>query len=217
MSKVFFLDQIRDLVVSGAAPDRAAVEHAEACARREAYLRDAEPAITSEDTALIVQGALKPFQALKVARAFHDTARGVRAASDGRPMCFLALLGEPGRGKTVAACALLAEVGGRYTSAPELGRMRSSSHWRDRDAFKALYTSRLLLIDDVGAESGGAMEEALFDLVNARQVGRAITVMTGNLTRSEFAERYGVRTVSRIEHQGAIVEIKGDDLRRGAL
>ena len=214
MSSIFH-QMVQDLIDAECTVDRAEVERRERIALREQRLHDAHIAITPEDSVAIQHDRLDDTAALRIARKWLSVARGTAAAKDGRPMRFLALLGLPSRGKTVAAAWLLAEVGGLYVSAPELGRMRASSHWRDQEAFRSYYASRLVIVDDIGAESS-PLEEALFDLVNARQVARAMTILTGNITRQQFEERYGERTTRRIEHQGVIAEVGGPDLRRGA-
>jgi DNA replication protein DnaC len=208
---------VNDLLAAECVVDREAVEREEARRTREQRLYAAKAAITPEDALDIVTGRVGPSEALTAARRWHEAARGLRATKDGRPMRFLALLGQPGRGKTVAAAWLLAEVGGLYVSAPELGRLRASTYWRDQETFRTLFASRLVVVDDLGAEiASTAIEEAMFDLVNARQVDRAQTVLTGNITRQQLWDRYGERTVRRIEHQGAVIEITGPDMRRGA-
>jgi len=199
-------------------PDREAVERAEAKTRRALNLARIKPAITPEDVEAIIAGTFKDYPALRTTNLWFETARGLRRSRDGRPMRFLVLLGPPSRGKTVAACTVLAELGGYYVSAPELHRRASSPRFSERAKLEELHLGKLVVVDDLGTEDADArMESCLWDLVNARQVSGALTILTGNMSRDAFSERYGDRTVRRIEHQGAFVEVQGDDLRRKSL
>ena len=71
--------------------------------------------------------------------------------------------------------------------------------------------SDLLLVSELADA-----ESALFHLVNARQGKGRLTILTGNLNEADIYRVYGERTLARICHQGAIVPVKGRDMRRGA-
>jgi DNA replication protein DnaC len=134
-------------------------------------------------------------------------------------MTMLALLGPTGRGKTVAAAWLLADLGGFYTTGEELRRAMRSYNPRDAELLLQLYRARSLIVDDLGTEQDlESARTALFEVVNRRMgLPRAYTVLTSNLSREAFAERYGERTLRRLEHQGLVVEVEGEDLRRPAV
>jgi DNA replication protein DnaC len=187
--------------------------------RREALLAEASPAITPEDIAAIVDGKLKKTKSLGHVRQWLEIAWGTRESRTGRPVRFLALVGAVGVGKTVAAAYALAHEPGLYVTAEELRRRLCSSNWRDFDWQARVLRARLVVVDDLGAESREGSREALFELVN-RRMGeeRALTLLTGNLTESELIERYDARTIDRLQYVGIIVEIAGESMRkRGAL
>jgi DNA replication protein DnaC len=171
--------------------------------------------ITEEDFRAICAGSLQDTHALRTVQ------RWVNARSSGstRPLSTLVLVGLTGRGKTVAGAWLLAKLGGRYITAEALRRVVVGSHWRDAATLVDLLNTRCVVVDDAGGEhEANGAKAAMFELVNKRVGhGSAWTLITANLTAAEFAERYGERTIRRIEHQGAIVEVSGDDLRRGQL
>jgi DNA replication protein DnaC len=170
-------------------------------------------AITAEDRATIIaDNGLQNTHALRAVQRWFN----IRSGSVQRPVSALALLGETGRGKTFAVAWLLARVGGMYITAEAMRRLFVSTHYRDSRRFDELLEQRCLVIDDVGTELDAlTAQAAMFEAVN-RRVGnsRAWTGLTGNITAAEFKDRYGERTVRRIEHQGAIVEVSGDDMRR---
>ena len=59
-----------------------------------------------------------------------------------------------------------------------------------------------------------AMRHALHQLVDMRQGNNRLTIITGNESRDKVRAWLDPRTLERIEHQGGIVECKGDNLRR---
>jgi DNA replication protein DnaC len=189
-------------------------ERRAATAARSERLARAKPPMSREDIAMVVSDTLKDAAPLRAVKRWLSAARGLDTPTD-RPMKFLALLGPGGRGKTIAAAWAIAELGGIYISAPEFRRLASSSLWSDRPRLDELYGCRLLVIDDMGSETiSDPSTEAIFDIVNARQVEGAVTILTGNLTRQQFTDRYTERVTQRIEHQGFFCESAGPDLRR---
>lgn len=218
MSKEHFQQKLTAIFGDTTPPSRAQVEREDAQDKRARNLVRVKPAITVEDVDAIVRDTLVEHPALRTVRLWYDTARGARPSRDGRPMRFLLLLGQTGRGKTVAASTVLADRGGHYMSAPELHRLSTMRGPAPRNRIEEVHMAGTVVLDDLGAEDADAsMEACVWDLVNARQTERKLTILTGNMTRAEFAQRYGERTTRRIEHQGAVVEIQGEDLRRRAL
>jgi DNA replication protein DnaC len=134
-------------------------------------------------------------------------------------MVFWTLVGPTGRGKTVAGGWLIAHIGGAYVCAEDACKLfRAPAHSRAAATWEQLMLKRVLVLDDLGtereAEDGVAM---LNNVVNRRQgLSTGWTLMTANLTKAEYLARYDERAIRRIEHQGAIVVVKGEDLRRKA-
>lgn len=200
----------------GPEEQRKAEERLEA-AQREARLVESgiRGSIADEDFRSACAGTLKDTHALRSVVRWVNA----RSGSSTRPLSTLVLVGLTGRGKTVAGAWLLAKLGGRYVTAEALRRAVIGTHWRDAETLRDLLNTRCVVVDDAGGEhEANGAKAAMFEFLN-RRVGhsRAWTLVTANLTAAEFAERYGERTVRRIEHLGAIVEVSGDDLRRSPL
>jgi DNA replication protein DnaC len=171
------------------------------------------PAVTAADREAIVAGNLRlQTHSLATVQAWLDRYQGRRP---GAHVPMVVLYGPKGVGKTVAGSWLIAEEGGLYVSALQLCKRLISGHWRDTDWAIEVLGSRAVVLDDVGTEPRGEdAVAALYEFVNRRQaLGRGLTLITTNLTRAEFAERYGERTVDKIMHSGRFVEAKGNDLR----
>lgn len=184
--------------------------------RRVERVQNAGVPLPPEDLRCLAAGELQVTHSLRVVRAWHEVFTGARKAE--RCPRITALLGGTGCGKTMAGAWLVAEEGGVYVSALELRKRLVSGHWRDTEWAERVLRSRIVVLDDVGTESGDAeASAAVFELVNKR-VGQegGLTLITGNLSVAEFVERYGERTARRIEHAGVFIEAKGADLRRHA-
>ena len=182
-------------------------------AAREERLEAARGVVPEEDfEALVRNEELAPTAALVAVRGWRKNRASLES-----PMTMLVILGETGRGKTVASLWLMAELGGVYVTAEELRRLSRSYGGRDRDDLDRLIKARVLVVDDVGTEQDEeSAASAMFEVVNRRMgLARGWTILTGNLTTAQFQARYGERTTRRIHHQGAFVEVSGGDLRRG--
>ncbi len=145
--------------------------------------------------------------------AVRDTAavRAVREWLNGGST-FLVLTGGTGAGKTLAACLAL-EKGGRFERAVAAGRL---GLYGDEDVarMKALRETRMLVLDDLGAEFAGDVWRAQFDeLVDERYGNRLGTVITTNLSPAALKERYGARVADRIRHDGQVVACGSESLR----
>jgi DNA replication protein DnaC len=218
MSKPDFL-AIAEAAMAAAAPREDVIQRIaqrEACELRESRLNDSgvRGAITDEDWDWIVQDRIPhETHALRSVRRWMD----VRSGS-AKPLTTIALVGLTGRGKTLAGSWLISRLGGRYVTAEDLRRLVVSTHWRETAALDRLLSTRCLVIDDLGGELDAATAAAaVLVAVNRRSgSGNAWTALTGNLPEVEFRDRYGERTIRRIEHRGAIIEVTGEDLRRKA-
>lgn len=141
----------------------------------------------------------------------------------------LLLLGPPGTGKTVAACATLKlarkdvwfmGVGedrvlkswgysprrGMFARAAELSNL---APWAPdgRGKWERAREVEWLVLDDLGVERmdpAGVWAEQLDLLIDCRYGANLRTTMTSNLTTAEFASRYGDRIARRISDSGAI-------------
>jgi DNA replication protein DnaC len=195
-------------------------ERREVRATRLAAMRDA---ITEADFAAIVaEDERDKTHALRWARGWLRTLTGEVRPKDGVRRNFLVLIGEKGRGKTVAAGWVLAELGGLYVSMPDLLEVADPKNWQGRDAWERYRVARTLIVDDVGTEDEKAyppevVAGVIWRLVNARQGGRHYTVFTTNLAEAQFLALCGERGGDRIQHQGVIATVKGQDLRRKAV
>lgn len=169
--------------------------------------------ITDEDIERIVWDRLDVHdgkRVMSVAAVRRFLAASVRA--DGPRFCWLA--GDLGLGKTVAACLAIAMERGRYVTADQLWLAYSAKTQEAADLRHYMTHCRLLVVDDIGTERDAAGKHAIHQLVNARQGKSRLTIFTGNGTRAEVRASLDPRTVARIEHQGGIVECKGENLRR---
>lgn len=134
-----------------------------------------------------------------------------------RPM--LMLLGDTGLGKTCAAAWALARKRGYYIKAAELADMRLEKSEKHRYYQHA--RCGLLVIDELGSERDKGEAIATFDdIVDIRQHPPRRTLLLGNLSKAEFIERYGKRSLSRLgpdrDEDGICVfrKLAGEDLRK---
>lgn len=145
-------------------------------------------------------------------------------AADVAEKRFLLLLGKPGAGKTVAAAYVLAhallhrrprdphEVAA-FTRATTFSRLSKYAS-DDRAWFESLCRVSVLVLDDLGVETLGAIGAELFDeLVDRRHGNRLRTVITSNLDEKAFTLRIGIRAADRIRPTSIVAEIVGQSLR----
>ena len=129
---------------------------------------------------------------------------------------FLVLGGGVGVGKTVAGAHAIAQRGGIFRKASQVTRMSQY----DAEAWERLYSARLLVVDDLGAEpldQGGWGLSALLDLFDRRYDERARTLITTNLGLDAFRARYspdGGRFMDRLREAGRWINLAGSSLRR---
>jgi DNA replication protein DnaC len=154
-------------------------------------------------------------EALEVVRRWAVYQSGERARGS-RPV--LCLVGERGRGKTVAAAWLALAEGGRYVEAEELCRLYATKWGPDRERYQDLVGKRVLIVDEIGTEADPRTSvAAIHDVVNRRQGARKMTLLMGNMSKRQLVERYDARTIDRLREVGAVIEVQGESMRRGAL
>lgn len=125
----------------------------------------------------------------------------------------LVLSGNPGSGKTLAACTRIEErETGQLMRAADFVELGSS--WAARDRLAALTRYGVLVIDDLGVEyRDDQMVCRLDGLLDARAANGLPTIITTNLPSWEFRKRYEERIWSRIVQFGDYVELDDPDLR----
>lgn len=130
---------------------------------------------------------------------------------------WLVLSGPAGVGKTVAVAHMLWTLGGRFVRADELVRLFASMFGDQYDKQQELRDAGSLVIDDVGGELDQTrMLPALLDLLDSRKSAyNRPTIVTTNLSKKDFAERYkNERLMSRMAESVHWVSLTGEDLRR---
>lgn len=138
---------------------------------------------------------------------------------DDRIRPWLVLSGPTGCGKSVAVAKLLwSKQFGSFVRADEIVRLFSSMFGEQYEAMQKLRERPLLVVDDVGGElDDKRMLPALLDLLDTRKSARSTpTIITTNLSKREFAERYkNDRLMSRMAESVHWAAVGGEDLRRG--
>lgn len=130
---------------------------------------------------------------------------------------WLCLSSGAGTGKTVAGADLYCSTYGRWATAGEIVRVFSAMFGEQYELQEKYRNARLLVIDDVGTESDAArMLNVLLELLDARPSAAATpTLITTNLTRKAFAERYAnERLMSRLAQLVQWASVSGSDMRR---
>lgn len=183
--------------------------------KRRRNLERVEGVITDMDIERIVWDRCDTYNGKRVmAVAVVRRFLAASARADGPRYCWLA--GGLGRGKTVAACLAIAIERGRYVTAEQLWLAYSAKTTEAAELRHHMTHCHLLVVDDIGTERDGNAKHAIHQLVNARQGKGRLTIFTGNGTEQEVRASLDPRTLARIEHQGGIVECKGENMRRHA-
>jgi DNA replication protein DnaC len=126
----------------------------------------------------------------------------------------LVLSGNVGNGKTHLACAMVQAVIREHraqaviATAAEIirvfkGAMDRSAEYSDRDVLDELASFDLLVIDEVGAQSGSAYElGVLHEVIDRRYQLVLPTVVVSNLVTADLARYIGDRALDRLRQAG---------------
>jgi DNA replication protein DnaC len=138
----------------------------------------------------------------------------------------LYLYGPNGVGKTYQVCAILkaafwpARARAMFIAAPDLvDAFRPNSAMFDEDTTmaEALFSRKVLVIDDVGKEYRGAgtgfSEQQLDNLLRRRNSEKKVTLFTSNFNTEQVAKVYGENTKSLLFEACALVTLSGKDIR----
>ena len=83
-----------------------------------------------------------------------------------------------------------------------------------QEFYSLLFSSDLLIIDDLGTELTNAfVSSELFTCINERILRRTPTILSTNLSVREFADTFSERTASRILGNYTLVHMSGHDIR----
>lgn len=145
-----------------------------------------------------------------------------------QPGASLVFCGKPGTGKTHIACgiaAALIEAGNHAVFTTVLAAIRtiketyrSGSERSEADAIARLVSPALLILDEVGVQTGSDHEKMLlFEVINERYQACVATILISNLTRDELGAYLGDRMMDRFREGGAVVAFDWSSHRGGAV
>ena len=161
---------------------------------------------------------------LQVSRAY--AADWERVRQDGRCLVFV---GSPGTGKTHLACAIGAYVMHKHSASVLFRTVHQAMRgvrdtWvkgstrSESDAVADLVNPSLLILDEVGVQTGSDWEKTiLFDILNERYQGRKPTILLTNLMDDELPKYLGERVVDRLREDGGEIVAFGWQSHRGNM
>ncbi len=135
----------------------------------------------------------------------------------------LFLYGDTGVGKTFLSHCVAKELLDSthsvvYFTAQELFDLLAHERFARTDnpdmGCDAIYDCDLLILDDLGTEfTNSLVNTEFFSCINERLLNRRGTVISTNLSLSQFAERYSERIFSRISMHYTFLKLFGQDIR----
>lgn len=173
-------------------------------------LRSSGIVLDPDDLAAIVAGKLEDTPSLNATRGWLGAPR--------RPI--LVLCGSVGVGKTLAGGWAIAARGGLFLRATEIGKRMEPYQHEKRDGVEILFprsSGEVVVLDDLGLEdlSDRRTRDGLIRFVEERASRRDLrTLITSNLPRASFRERYDARFVERLNHYAVAVDVPGPSKRR---
>lgn len=128
---------------------------------------------------------------------------------------FFVMFGTVGRGKTVASAYWLSRMRGLYTQARQLERVFAAQYGPYIEEQDRILNTKNLVIDDLGLEQNPqTFCGSLVEIIDYRQGSNKKTILTTNLTRKQFNDRYpDPRLHSRLS-RCVFVGDSGPDMRR---
>ena len=163
----------------------------------------------------------------KCIEIYHSKAKEFATTDEPKGQSFL-FYGRTGVGKTFLSNCIAAEMmaHGRsvlYLTANELFYDILSPYYmpiapdqreRVKPVYNLIYSSHLLVIDDLGTENTTNFTRSqLFEIINRRMLQNRSTVISTNLPLQQFGERYEDRILSRIVERYEICHFYGEDIR----
>lgn len=130
--------------------------------------------------------------------------------------------GKTGLGKTFLSCAAGKELieQGKTVAYIRAGKLFSTfedyrfGRLQDKSVIDNLYSCDLLIIDDLGTESSGKMNNStLFDIFDERTTMEKKLIISTNLDLSELGKRYSMRFMSRVMENCIVCHFIGEDIR----
>jgi len=101
-----------------------------------------------------------------------------------------------------------------YVRACQGDSERGRGQWTEHE----IQCCNVLGLDDLGTEWASASDfssHVIRELLERREREMSTTLVTTNLSKQQFADRYGTRLVSRLAGSGGWIKIEGEDMRRG--
>lgn len=136
----------------------------------------------------------------------------------------LLLYGETGLGKTFLSNCIAKEVMSQgktvlYLSAKQLfEEIIAGYKFHDRSDYEELnqniYTSDLLIIDDLGTElTNNMIISELYEIINQRQISKKSVIISTNLSLRQLDQKYSERSMSRIFENYTLLNFYGENIR----
>jgi DNA replication protein DnaC len=152
--------------------------------------------------------------AVSVCKSFADSWAEADGAASGSS---LVLTGGPGTGKTHLACAIASAVARQHLAVPWFGTVtqllrhikdtyRRDSDRSEQDAINDLVEPDLLIIDEIGVQTGSDHEKMLlFEVLNERYQSLRPTILISNLSGSDLEGYIGQRIMDRFRECGGVL------------
>jgi len=151
-------------------------------------------------------------------KAFVDSKKFVENFSADNSQVLI-LCGTVGTGKTRLASAIIQELDfGYYIRAIDISRKvrasYSTNEYSEVDVIDHFVDQNLLVIDEVGVQSGTENETLLItDIIDRRYAELKSTVLVSNLNKDKLAEVFGQRAWDRIRQDAMYQPMTGQSLR----
>lgn len=134
----------------------------------------------------------------------------------------LLLYGANGRGKTIMCYKIIPTLIEYYHKEVSTIKLSASSlHYFASDERNKTYDfllARVVFIDDFGVESitsnYGMKRDVFSELVDEAEKQQKILVLTTNLTPDEIKQRYGLRTLDRLQAITRAICLNGESMRK---